>query len=352
MKVPTQSWTLLYKMNKRIIPEVHKEIERWKEQAVNIPDPLFKEQAMHCLTEKTFHCEGGGSYALLAPSGRKNVIRFIVAYQTIADYLDNLCDKSESQDPDDFRALHEAMEQALHPDMEQTDYYRYRNHQGDNGFLVGLVETCQQALLKLPGFYDVQNQMEDLSRYYRDLQVYKHVREEDRIPLLKEWFEGEEAKFPGMHWFEFAASTGSTLGVYSLAGYASQGKMAENKATLIKNGYFPWVQGFHILLDYFIDQEEDLKDGELNFCFYYENEDHLVERFTYFKAQAEKHLQRLPDAEFHKLLNRGIMALYLADEKVQKQKEVKETAKRFVRLGGLPTIFFYVNSWMFRKNYS
>ena len=51
--------------------------------------------------------------ALMANEQYREAIRFIVAYQTISDYLDNLCDRSTSLDPKDFSALHEAMKDAL-----------------------------------------------------------------------------------------------------------------------------------------------------------------------------------------------------------------------------------------------
>jgi len=38
-----------------------------------------------------------------------------------------------------------------------------------------------------------------------------------------------------------------------------------DELTQVKNSYFPWVQGLHILLDYLIDQEEDRINGDLNF---------------------------------------------------------------------------------------
>ena len=47
-------------------------------------------------------------------------IKFIVAYQTISDYLDNLCDRSSSLDPQDFAALHESMGDALSVERSQS----------------------------------------------------------------------------------------------------------------------------------------------------------------------------------------------------------------------------------------
>ena len=56
-------------------------------------------------------------------------------------------------------------------------------------------------------------------------------------------------------------------------------------AERIRKGYFPYIQGLHILLDYFIDQEEDKVVGDLNFCSYYENEPAIVSTFkTFYEA--------------------------------------------------------------------
>ena len=65
----------------------------------SIPNPELRKQALASIEHKTFHCEGGAIMALMANEHYQEAIRFIVAYQTISDYLDNLCDRSTSQDP-------------------------------------------------------------------------------------------------------------------------------------------------------------------------------------------------------------------------------------------------------------
>lgn len=42
-----------------------------------------------------------------------NFVKFIVAFQTISDYLDNLCDRVEVNDEQAFRQLHLAITDAL-----------------------------------------------------------------------------------------------------------------------------------------------------------------------------------------------------------------------------------------------
>src|SRR5690554_1494645 len=93
----------------KTIPAVNQELSYWKNRAEQIPNEALREQALMSIETKAFHCQGGGIYAMLAGSKWREVIRFIVAYQTISDYLDNLCDRSDLLDPTDFRSLHQSM---------------------------------------------------------------------------------------------------------------------------------------------------------------------------------------------------------------------------------------------------
>jgi tetraprenyl-beta-curcumene synthase len=109
------------------------------------------------------------------------------------------------------------------------------------------------------------------------------------------------------------------------------------------------VQGLHILLDYLVDQEEDRTGGDLNFCSYYPNHDEMTERLIHFYEQANLSISRLPNAKFHHMMNRGLLGMYLADRKVDRQKDVREVAKKMIRLGGGVTLFFFIHCWVLRR---
>ena len=129
MNIPNHPWMLMLKVYQNVIPTVHQYLNRWNKLAEEIPDLELRKQALMSIRSKMFHCEGGGIYGLLAGDYWEEAIKFIVAYQTISDYLDNLCDRSTSLNPDDFRALHESIYHALTPDAECTNYYRFREEQ-------------------------------------------------------------------------------------------------------------------------------------------------------------------------------------------------------------------------------
>lgn len=343
LEIPTHPLTLMLGMYRQVLPKVHCYLGEWKERANQIPDPELRQQALMSIKTKTFHCVWGSIYGLLAKNNSDEMIRFIVAYQTISDYLDNLCDRSTSLDPNDFRALHESMFHALTPKAECTNYYRFREEQQDGGYLKQLVKTCQIVLEQLPTYPKIAKSLHELAAYYCDLQVYKHIKIEERIPRLKACFNLHQDKLPKMSWYEFSACAGSTLGIFCLIAYGFQKDCSEALIQKVKNSYFPWIQGLHILLDYLIDQEEDRLGGDLNFCCYYQNKKQLTERLTHFVKKAKESVAQLPDQNFHQMINDALLGVYLADEKVRQQKDIQGIARRLISLGGGSTFFFFLN---------
>lgn len=327
----------------------HLYLGQWKDRARSIPDSELRRQALASIETKTFHCEGGALLGLLACDHYKEAIQFIVAYQTISDYLDNLCDRSTSQDPQDFRALHESLLHALTPHSPLTAYYRFRQEQDDGGYLETLVKACRDVLERLPNYALGEKAVRELAGLYVDLQVHKHVQKEDRLTRLQNWFDDHKQNLPPMSWYEFAASAGSTLGIFCIISQLFNPKTTADLVVSIKHAYFPWVQGLHILLDYLIDQEEDRAGEDLNFCSYYEDDAQLARRLGHFYNQAQLSVLNLPDAKFHQLINRGLLSIYLADAKVARQKDVQLIAKKMLRLGGSEAFFFYLHCWIYRR---
>ncbi|WP_173918726.1 tetraprenyl-beta-curcumene synthase family protein [Halobacillus sp. Marseille-Q1614] len=339
----------MVKVYKDIFPRVHHELNYWKKKAECIPDLELRMQALASIDSKTFHCEGGGVYALLAGENLGEAVRFIVAYQTISDYLDNLCDRSTSMDPQDFRQLHQSMTDALTPSNELKDYYAFREEKNDGDYLQDLVKTCQDVLRQSEAYAVTEKYTTKLGYLYNDLQVHKHVKEEERLPRLMSWFETHQDMCSNLKWYEFSACTGSTLGIFCLVSYALGGEMEESLAQRIEESYFPYMQGLHILLDYYIDQEEDKEEGDLNFCSYYDHEEMMKERLVYFVKQTNHSIQSLPHRGFHEMVHEGLVGMYLADRKVKAMQHAKSFVRSMLKASGKKATFFYLNTKMYNR---
>jgi tetraprenyl-beta-curcumene synthase len=348
--VPSKPIPFMKEIYQCALPLIHRTLDGWREKAENIPNEELRKQALASIRTKRFHCEGGGLYALLGePDKKETVVQFIVAYQTISDYLDNLCDRSVSMDGANFRTLHQAMEDAINGEVTADNYYAGQEDQDDGGYLLDLVHTCHRALQQLPSYAAYRSRALTLCRLYCDLQVYKHISWDHREQALEEWWNKHKGDYPQLFWYEFGAATGSTLGIFYYAALASRYEADEVLAEQAFDVYFPYIQGLHILLDYLIDQEEDRQGGDLNFCFYYASDEEKMQRFEWFTRMAKERAGQLPDHRFHEMIVEGLLGMYLSQEKVRQQPDVLAISRRLLKRSKLSTWFFYVNTWYIHR---
>ncbi|NLW92247.1 MAG: tetraprenyl-beta-curcumene synthase family protein [Syntrophomonadaceae bacterium] len=304
----------------RVLPRVKKLLRYWELEALCIPDPVLKTQALESLALKAFHCQGGAVYASPWRRMPQELLDFIVAYQTLCDYLDNLCDRAGSTDGQAFSQLHRSLFDALHPSRPLDNYYKYYPKQDDGGYINKLVNTCQASLANIPDYHLIQDQASLLAESYSELQVKKHLAIEFRHEELCTWAQHEAKGFQEILWPEYAAACGSTLAIFALLKAAViPGEMTKNQVQLIYCSYFPWICGLHILLDYFIDRDEDRAGGDLNFTFYYENDQFMQQRLEKFTRQSMICAEKMPQATFHRIVVKGLLAMYLSDAKVAQQ---------------------------------
>lgn len=329
-----------------VFPQVKKNLKDYKKYLIQCENNELASQANLSIESKDFHCLGGSIYGLRC----KKIIPFITSFQTISDYLDNLCDRAGVCDEEGFRVLHKAMLDALSPTTFTPDYYANYPLKGDGGYLAQLVENCQHTIETLPSFSKVRQYTLKLTELYRDLQVYKHLDNHIREDRLILWANSHlDSLAPNLYWWEFAAATGSTLPTFALVRAATGKKLSNNQAKLIYEAYFPYISGLHILLDYLIDKSEDRVQGDLNFVEYYENHKQLKQRLLFFIKNSFEKVESLPNSNFHETIVKGLLAMYLSDPKV-KQDNLEHLANELLAYAGKDTILMHKACLKLRKS--
>jgi tetraprenyl-beta-curcumene synthase len=296
-----------------LLRAVGAELSAWEARAAVIPDPELRRQALSSLRRKGFHCEGGAVYALAA----RDVLPAVVALQTISDYLDNLSDRSPFGGEADLRRLHLAFADALDPEAPPRDYYALHPRRDDAGYLAALVAVCRTTLGRLPGWPAARAEATRLAGWYRELQVHKHVLSGDRERRLRHL--AGRLPAPGLAWWEAAAAAGSTLGLFALFAASCRPGLTPEGAAGVRRAYFPAVTALHILLDYWIDIEEDRRGGDFNFAARYPGPWAAARRLAVLLRRARTAVAGLPEAGFHRTVVDGLPAIYLADPKVGQQ---------------------------------
>ncbi len=306
---------LIYRFATKVLPEVDKILEHYTGICSEAQDKELAQQAKASIAMKRFHSQGGSAYALYPGTDMEGAIQFIVALQTISDYLDNLCDRAGIYDEAAFRQLHVSMLDAVDPDREIGDYYIYYPYKGDNNYLSRIVNDCRTQVLRLPSYSLVKEKVLKYVELYSEMQTYKHLDVNTREIQLRDWSLKHLDSYPGITVWEFCAAAGSTLLVFTLFAAASDPFLTAEQAESIEKAYFPWICGLHILLDYYIDADEDALTGELNFTSYYDNLRDCQERLAYFLEKSFVCTTGLPYPKFHSTIIRGLISLYLSDPK-------------------------------------
>lgn len=299
-----------------IVRQVKKRLEYWEDQARSCGNAELRRQALDSIRTKGFHCYGGSVFALFHPVHRDALLDLIIAYQTLCDYLDNLCDRAGYIDGIAFRRLHDSLLDALQPERKVSDYYDYFIFKDDHGYVDKLVAACRNSIMRLPSYARTVSVIVKLATLYIDLQVLKHEENDVRQSSLSAWACRHASGYPFLQWQEFCAATGSTLGIFALFGLATADDVTPSCAEQLSEIFFPWVCGLHILLDYTVDQEEDRIGGDLNFVSYYSGPDETVERLALF---IERSLQKCRDHAqplFLRTVIQGLLGMYLSDPKV------------------------------------
>lgn len=332
---------LLYDFIFKVFPLVKEKLNYWKKYIAGAPDRELSAQGIMSIETKEFHAIGGSFFSLYNRDYIEVLTTIIVAYQTISDYLDNLCDRTGIYSELAFKKLHESMFDALSREAIYRDYYKHFPGDNDEGYLEELVITCNKNLEKLPAYEKVKEDIFHFTSLYRDLQVYKHDLEKGREKLIN-WFEVHRERSPDIRWWEFSCASGSTLLVFALLAFSTENDIdVLEKEKLIK-AYFPWICGFHIMLDYFIDQSEDEKEGDMNLVSFYESEEKKESRLIYFCERSLEEANKLKNNEFHTTVVKGLMAMYLSDPKVREQR-FQATAHKLLKKGGLEAnLMFYI----------
>ncbi len=330
------------------LPLVKRELQHWRKEASSCLDQVLKTQALNSINSKDFHCYGGAVFAVEAADKEQQLIRLIVAYQTICDYLDNLCDRNDCLDGQAFRQLHIALQDALQPGVLKSDYYKYYPNHNDGDYLDKLVGECHTCLEKLPSYHLVYDELACLAQWYIDLQVKKHINIQHREKILIEWADTNRLAYPGIYWQEFAAASGSTLAIFALFALASKPYLQAQEVKETVAAYFPWICGLHILLDYFIDQAEDREGGDLNFTFYYADNQAMMDRLSLFIHQAHYQASQLSNPIFAKTVIEGLLAMYLSDTKIKRQG-YQQMARTLIKASGSSTLHTYRLCSLVRK---
>jgi tetraprenyl-beta-curcumene synthase len=322
-----------------VFPHVARHLRQIRRRARRIPDPVLRALACATLRAERGNLEGAAAFAVLVPlRRRRSVIRALVAFQAAYDYIDTLVEQPATDPLANGRQLHQALRVALDPSSEHIDYYRHHPCRDDGGYLRDLVDTCRRAIGSLPS----QALIAAATGRAADRMVaYQSLNHgcSDYGPLAT-WAEGQTPSTCDLRWWETAAATASSLGVFALIAVAGKSSLVAQDVDAVEAAYFPWIGGLHVLLDSLVDLADDLVAGDHSLVNHYGSPTDTSDRLGAIASRAFSAAGELPDGAIHALILAAMASFYLCSAEAA-QPATREAAERVMSAMGelaLPTI--------------
>ncbi len=324
---------------------VSEELRAWRRRALATPDAEIREDALSSLQRKRENAEGAGLFWILTKRPEFALLRLLVAYQTIWDFLDNLSERQASAGEVDGRQLHLALVEALDPGTALSDYYFHHRHSQDGGYLRTLVDACREWCAALPS-YACTRDLVHLGVARCSVQALNHELDPDsREQALREWVARE---FPGeqlMSWFEVTAAASAFVPYPLLALAAEPASRATGEAENVHDAYFPSVSLAIAMLDSFADRLDDLTDNSHSYIGYYQDAD-STRRLHEIVRTATNKVKNLRD-DRHRIIVGCMIAMYLS--KASSHKQARNQTQMLAEAAGPLTRCLCPLTWAWRR---
>jgi tetraprenyl-beta-curcumene synthase len=333
---PRQVWALLAAASRQLLWGLRAaslELGAWRERALAIPDAPIREDALTSIDSKRGHADGAALFAILPRHRDLNLLRLLVRYQIIWDYLDCLNERAAANGTINGRQLHLALIEALDPGAPISDYYRYHPWCDDGGYLRMLVESCRSSCAALPSYGRVRSLVLREARRAQVLALNHDTDPACRDEALREWAASEFSTAHALSWFELSSSASASLTVLAFLALASQRTCTDAEVQRTCAAYCPWISGAATMLDSFVDQAEDEASGDHRYVAHYASRTVAKERVDSLVRRSTAEARRLRNGHRHAVIAACMVAMYLSKDSAR-TPEMRASSASIVRAGG------------------
>lgn len=321
------------------LPAVTRELGRWRQRALQIPDAELREDALSALNGKRGHADGAVLFSILAGRRSGGLLRVLSAYELIWDFLDTADEHgARFGGVRNGRQLHLALVDALDHSRQVSDYYGHHPWKRDGGYLRALLGACREGSGRLASYEVVRPRL--LREAWR-AQVLALNHDTDscrRDAALRSWASSELACDRPLWWFERTGAASASLTAHALLAIAYRKDCDRLTAERVQRAYGGWISAATTMLDSYADQIEDRASGNHSYIAHY-GASHAATRRVRRLLRASLHDARsLPDAQRHVLIVSCMAAMYLSKPS-SCGEELRESRRALASAAGWLTIF-------------
>lgn len=301
------------------------------------------------MRRKRTHTDGAALFATLPRRRHPGLLRLLVAYELIFDFLDNLHERHATAP--NGRQLYGALRDALDPDTPMSAYYRHHCCNDDCGYLRALVEVCRHDCALLPAYERVRKLITTETTRSLVLGLNHETEPAARDVALMQWAERECHGYDEVSWFELAGAASATLTVYALLALAAEAPCSDREVAVVQAAYFPWVSATCTMLDSYVDQTEDRELGNHCYVDHYSSPQVAARRVGELITRSVSVTRALRDGHRHVVIAACMAAMYLSRDSAL-IPTMRLTTSQLVQAGGSLTVLLLPVLRLWRTAYA
>jgi tetraprenyl-beta-curcumene synthase len=299
------------------LSEVSREVERWRTVAAGIPDDALRHDALAAIEGKRANIAGAALFWTLPRVRSRELLRLLVAYEILADFLDCTSERAAHLGTANGRQLHRALIEALDPDLHVSDYYRYHPWVKDGGYVRALVDTCRQTCVRLPSYGAARPLLHRAACLTQVLALNHEPDPTRRDALLRAWADTHFAGHDELAWFEWTGGASAWLTILALLALAADPGRDAREAKDTYAVYLPWVSLTGTMLDSYGDIAEDAASAAHSYIAHYDSTGAAAGRIAEIIRRSLEGAASLRDGQRHLVIASCMIAMYLSKDSVR-----------------------------------
>jgi tetraprenyl-beta-curcumene synthase len=297
-----------------------------------MPDPVLRNEALDTLGKSRANADGAALFSTLARRRDPRLLRLLVAYELMADFLDSVSERGACAGVANGLQLHLAMTDALDPDRAMRDYYRHNPWRESAGYLQLLLAACRERFTSLPAHACVQARAIHAAAL-AEVQGFNHEPDPRRRErMLRRWAQRRFPQDSGLSWFELTGAASAWLSVLALLALAAELAVTPHDGIETSASYL-WISLAGTMLDSFGDMDEDLAQGAHSYIRHYPTEEIAAARVGELVHRATTSARSLRNGHRHGVVVACMVAMYLSKDSARAPHMRARTAS-LMRAGG------------------
>ena len=266
-------------------------------------------------------------------SATTNLLRLLVAYEIIWDFLDGVNERGAAAGQANGRQLHLALVDALDLTRPIADYYRYHLCNDDGGYLRMLVEACREHCRRLPSYWAIRPLLVREAIRAQVLAINHDLDPALRDTDLRRWAAETFPATPDATWFELTGAASASLTVHALLALGAEPACDEGHLSPDVCGLFPMDLNDHHDARQLRRPSRGHGQRRSQLCISLPYPQLAAARIRELVGRSLREARALHDGERHAVIVACMVAMYLSKDSAH-TKAMRETTGSFVRSGG------------------